>query len=829
MKSATLCLFLLAGCGARPAGEPRQSFQGLALIGVRVNEVESNGGVPGDWVELVNTNAEAVDISGWRFRDNDNTHTYVVPAGTSIESGGYLVLDEAVFNFGLGAGDSARLFDASETLVDSFAWTSHAVSTYGRCPDGSGAFRQTNSTKGADNDCSSIRINEIESSGGVPGDWVELINTSPTAVDLSGWVLKDNDDTHSYVLPAATTLAPGGLLVLNEVVSGAGEFNFGLGSADSVRLYDGLANLVDAHTWTAHAATTYGRCPNGSGAFTTSTASTKGALNDCGQGPVAAAWPGSNMVVTADATNALGNNVSDLFYEPGDVLWAVRNNPSILYRLVRSGAIWSPEAANGWDAGKTMRYPDGTGVPDAEGVTRAELTSPAIYVATERDNNAGNVSRLSILRFDTAQAGSDLNATHEWNLTADLPVAGSNLGLEALTWVPDTFLVANGFFDDSAGHTYAPSDHPNHGSGLFFAQLETSGLVYVYALDHAGGGFVRVATFASGNSVGKALTFDRDTGYLWAACGSSCGNQVQVLAIDGSPTSATYGKFRPLRRFAAPSTMPNLANEGIGIAPESTCAGGFKAFVWADDGNTLGHALRSDTVRCGRFIDDPDGDGVLDPGDNCPSVANASQVDTDGDAQGDACDADDDNDGIADSGDNCPLTANVDQTDSDADGSGDACDADDDNDGVADAGDNCPFTANADQTDSDGDGSGNACDADDDNDGIADAGDNCPLTANADQIDSDGDGSGDACDADDDSDGVADAADACPGTAPGAVVNGRGCSIAQLAPCNANWRNHGAYVLAVTRAVALFVAARLITLHEGLRIIQAAATSSCGR
>ena len=51
------------------------------------------------------------------------------------------------------------------------------------------------------------------------------------------------------------------------------------------------------------------------------------------------------------------------------------------------------------------------------------------------------------------------------------------------------------------------------------------------------------------------------------------------------------------------------------------------------------------------FHPDTDGDGVIDDTDNCPNDANANQVNTDGDAQGDACDPDDDNDGVADIGD----------------------------------------------------------------------------------------------------------------------------------------------------------------------------------
>ncbi len=46
---------------------------------------------------------------------------------------------------------------------------------------------------------------------------------------------------------------------------------------------------------------------------------------------------------------------------------------------------------------------------------------------------------------------------------------------------------------------------------------------------------------------------------------------------------------------------------------------------------------------------DTDGDGVADIADNCPFHPNPTQTDTDGDALGNACDADDDNDGVPDS------------------------------------------------------------------------------------------------------------------------------------------------------------------------------------
>ena len=75
-----------------------------------------------------------------------------------------------------------------------------------------------------------------------------------------------------------------------------------------------------------------------------------------------------------------------------------------------------------------------------------------------------------------------------------------------------------------------------------------------------------------------------------------------------------------------------------------------------------------------RPITDTDADMVQDNVDNCPNIANANQLDTDGDGLGDACDDDDDNDTIPDNQDNCPNTPNQDQLDTDNDGIGDVCD-----------------------------------------------------------------------------------------------------------------------------------------------------------
>src|SRR5690606_3007830 len=192
--------------------------------------------------------------------------------------------------------------------------------------------------------------------------------------------------------------------------------------------------IVASYGWTAHASTTWGRCPDSTGAFELTSEATFGLVNSCEgvSGPVAptSPWPFGSLVTPAVAPGTWGDDMSGLDLDAAGTLWAVNNDNAEIFELLRGGSSYS--IANSW----VPTYPDGTGTPDAEGLTVAG--DGAIFLSTERDNRAKNVSRPSILRvvLDDSTAST---TTHEWNLTelGVLPALGANAGIEAIEWISD--------------------------------------------------------------------------------------------------------------------------------------------------------------------------------------------------------------------------------------------------------------------------------------------------------------------------------------------------------------------------------------------------------
>ncbi|MGP6170870.1 lamin tail domain-containing protein [Microbacterium sp. A204] len=552
---------------------------------IAINEIDSNGSP--DWAEIVNTGTEPVDISGWTLMDNDPVgHAADVnplDAGTILAPGEYFVFNGTDhFTFGLGNGDTVTIRNASGLTVAEHVYDAHAEGIWARCEDGAGDFADVAvGTPGIRNACGNpVRINEVESDG--EPDWVELVNPTGNALDVSGIVLKDDDDAHVYEIAAGTSIPAAGYLVIDDL-------GFGIGKDDTVRVFDG-DRLVDSTVWGAgHALTTWGRCPDTAGPFAVTAEPTPGEANICVGEVAVSQWPGSADVRVLDGAPMFLEDSSGLDVQEtaeGTFLWAIDNGTGTIWKLVAS-ADGSVAFADGWADGKRVRFQKDAANPDAAGPDTEGITVDGdglVYAASERDNSAKGVNQNTILQVNPDAPGRDLVALTEWDLTALLPAVGANLGIEAVEWVSDETLTG-ALFDDNTKAAYDGAAYP--GDGLFFVAVEDGGGVYAFALA-ADGSAVLVSTIDPGLAGVMSLDYDSVLGVLWAVCDDGCGGKSAQITLNGTADPA-------IAHFARAASMPDINNEGFATAPASLSADGQRAVWWFADGYAA-EALRAGTL-----------------------------------------------------------------------------------------------------------------------------------------------------------------------------------------------------------------------------------------
>jgi thrombospondin type 3 repeat protein len=151
--------------------------------------------------------------------------------------------------------------------------------------------------------------------------------------------------------------------------------------------------------------------------------------------------------------------------------------------------------------------------------------------------------------------------------------------------------------------------------------------------------------------------------------GGSLGEDELQLAYSIDATSPDSGTWTPLPSldFVTPEPAAQGARDGNDPLNRRAVSdtvlvnvpnGAVLWLRWTDIDlqNEEDDGLAVDDFSLSAAGPDADGDTVADPADNCPSLANPDQTNTDGAGDGgDACDADDDNDGIPDASDPFPL------------------------------------------------------------------------------------------------------------------------------------------------------------------------------
>ena len=376
-------------------------------------------------------------------------------------------------------------------------------------------------------------------------------------------------------------------------------------------------------------------------------------------------------------------------------------------------------------------------------------------------NQAVSLTALAVDANGDLYAGGSFEGTmakNGWSITANK--GGSDL-----------FFIKEG---TTPTNQWAATGGSNSADSLQAMDVSSAGEL-VFTAFFLDGTFSAGTKSTTGTSSNWIATLDADVmlggltntgGWSWLDVTGSAALEVGWdIAFNGSDVAAAVGSY------IGPAGSDTITKGTDSV----TTAGGWDLFVWA-----LDPSMKADS----------DNDGVPDVSDNCPNDSNPLQGNTDGDAQGDACDSDDDNDGITDnSPDDCPRggaanwgsTQNFDDPANSTDWDRDGCkddveDADMDNDGVENDVDLCPRSSyqpprptwvSDSITDVDGDGCRDADeDTDDDGDGFEDVSDDCPTVVGNSTLGEEG------CQ-DNDGDGWSNNFDDCPNEFGNSTLGGK--------------------------------------------------------
>ena len=220
-------------------------------IGLYINEfMASNAttlcdsfGNYSDWIELYNSTDTDMDISGFGISDNlSQPMKYRFPDGTTIAAKGYLVVfcsgNEGMQNgelhapFGLRSyGEDVVIANRAGRIIDSYSFKNQETDvSMARIPDGAGEF-QSNSqpSPGYPNTgagysafdaanrlpLGGVYISEFGgSTGSVASDWVELHNSTGSAVSLAGYGISNNPKNPAKWVFPDISIEPGEYLLL---------------------------------------------------------------------------------------------------------------------------------------------------------------------------------------------------------------------------------------------------------------------------------------------------------------------------------------------------------------------------------------------------------------------------------------------------------------------------------------------------------------------------------------------------------------------------------------------------------------------------------------
>lgn len=224
-----------------PVSMTREGLVINEVMAKNQSAVPDNNGRYSDWVELYNGSTMAVSLNGLSLTDKESEpNRYPLP-NITMEPDSYLIIwcsgdTTAVApyhaGFKLSAGETVYIFDGNTEIVDS-VYLDNPTTNHSFARQTGGGFIETekispgypNTEEGhqafisqyEDLGSSALRLNEIMSAnkttiadmdGDYP-DWIELINTGSTPINLEGYSLSDDPSEPRQWIFSSGTVAPG--------------------------------------------------------------------------------------------------------------------------------------------------------------------------------------------------------------------------------------------------------------------------------------------------------------------------------------------------------------------------------------------------------------------------------------------------------------------------------------------------------------------------------------------------------------------------------------------------------------------------------------------
>lgn len=282
LRSATTALVITSLVAAGTAGaKPGPAGPPPVIV---ITEVMTNPSVVldsrGEWFEVHNPGADAVDLAGWTITD-EQSDTHVVGKGLVVPAGGYAVLARvgdpgrnggipASYAYGedlvlLNNPDRLVLLAPDGTEVDRVDWGTagfpwprgRSMGLVDPADDnavGANWCLSTTAMPGGDlgsplgpTRCDEsphdLVISEIlqnpRAVADSVGEWFEVLNRGTTTVDLRGFTIKD-DDHDSFTVDASLPVGAGERVVLGRSVTAPVDFAYG----DAMALHNSSDELV---------------------------------------------------------------------------------------------------------------------------------------------------------------------------------------------------------------------------------------------------------------------------------------------------------------------------------------------------------------------------------------------------------------------------------------------------------------------------------------------------------------------------------------------------------------------------------------------------------